>query len=242
MPPEASRQKTATCVVVVPAYKTELDETEAKAMDQSLEHLAGFEVRLLTHPHLSLDWYESRWGKRPMIYMDASNFQSARTYSAMLLSHEFYEKLEGFEYHLICQTDAIIFKPELGFWLAQRYDYIGAPWPDGWEMMFPSGKTLDVQEALLVKSFVGNGGLSLRRNETMVRALDRFPAASALWKKLGNPEDLFFSAALSMMPHVRLPNLATAAAFSRELNPQGIVSKLLVGEQSFGAHQWKKLA
>ena len=240
MPHAASHSNAPSCVVVVPLYKAALDENETTAMDQSLAHLSDYEVRYLTHPQLSLDWYEARWGKRPTMLMDAANFQSPRTYSAMLLSHEFYDRLSGADFHLICQTDAIVFKPELGFWLSAGYDYLGAPWPDGWEMMFPLGKTLDEPEPFLVRSFVGNGGFSLRRTQTMVRALERFPAACGLWKKLGNPEDLFFSAALSLMPHLKLPNLGTAAAFSRELNPQGIIKKVLGDEQSFGAHQWHR--
>lgn len=229
-----------TCLVIVPLYKPELDPAEEKALGQSLAHLEDFEVRYLTHEGLSLAWYEARWGRKQRLLVDASYFGSARTYSALLMSQFFYDALSGFDFHLICQTDAIVFRPDLRFWISQGYDYLGAPWPDGWEMMFPTGKTVGDPDPLMVRIFVGNGGLSLRHTETMQRALDAFPAACSVWRKLGNPEDLFFSAALNLMAHVRLPNVATAALFSRELNPGGFVAKVLRDVQPFGAHQWTK--
>lgn len=242
MKPGNGPRGSTSCLVVVPLYKPELDSAEEDALGRSLALLEEFEVRYLTYPELSLGWYERRWGQKRLILMEASNFRSARTYSALLLSKAFYDALSGFEYHLICQTDAIVFKRELGFWVSQGYDYLGAPWPDGWEMKFPTGKTLKEPNPLLVRVFVGNGGLSLRRTEAMARALDAFPAACDLWKNLGNPEDLFFSAALNLMAHVRLPNVATAASFSRELNPGGFLAKVLGDVESFGAHQWTRRA
>lgn len=46
-----------------------------------------------------------------------------------MLSAEFYERFLAWDYILLCQTDAFVFRDELADWCARGYDYIGAPWP-----------------------------------------------------------------------------------------------------------------
>lgn len=61
----------------------------------------------------------------------------------------------------------------LDYFLSQGYDYIGAAWPK------------KVQG-----SFVGNGGISLRKKGAMIRAIEKRPTLAL---EASFPEDVFFS-------------------------------------------------
>jgi hypothetical protein len=44
------------------------------------------------------------------------------------LSEEFYQAFTDFEFMLIYQLDAFVFRDELADWCRSGYEYIGAPW------------------------------------------------------------------------------------------------------------------
>jgi hypothetical protein len=62
---------------------------------------------------------------------------------------------------LIYQTDAFVFRDDLDHWCSLGYDYIGAPWFQGWGIPTPDGKIIGV----------GNGGFSLRRINSVLKGL-----------------------------------------------------------------------
>ena len=54
---------------------------------------------------------------------------------------------------LTYELDCFIFRDDLDYWCAKDYDYIGAPWFEGWSNPQPGAKLLAV----------GNSGFSLRK-------------------------------------------------------------------------------
>jgi hypothetical protein len=84
-------------------------------------------------------------------------FHDTATYSALLISREFYRAFDEYEYILIYQLDALVFSDQLAEWCATGLDYVGAPWFKGQGVNF-------VDEPA-----VGNGGLSLRKVESFLR-------------------------------------------------------------------------
>ena len=73
-------------------------------------------------------------------------------YNALLTSAEFYRAIPT-EIHLIFQTDTVILSEHRHFLrMFLRYDYVGAPWKNGW---------------------VGNGGLSLRNTAKMLEICEQ---------------------------------------------------------------------
>lgn len=98
-------------------------------------------------------------------------------YNELLTSEWFYDQIEA-DKILIFQCDAFIRKGNIKDFL--RYDYVGAPW---------IGVSLEVAGKKYTTQ-VGNGGLSLRDKETMLRII-RLPE---LQPHLGRVnEDVFFS-------------------------------------------------
>lgn len=97
-----------------------------------------------------------RW--MPPIELEIDNL-TREMYNGLLMSPDFYDAIPT-EHHLIVQTDAILFAEHRHFLpLFLSYDYVGAPWKNGW---------------------VGNGGLSLRRTRQMKAICEQVTPADAV--------------------------------------------------------------
>ena len=133
-------------------------------------------------------------------------------YSAMLCNPMFWQcLLDGFkcEHALIFQCDTLLLKPIDSF---LKYDYVGAPWPDGGmvAVLPPNNRRLQLT--------VGNGGLSLRNVRAMLAITHKHPYPS----ESGVPEDVYFSHWLKAHEtEYWVPTREEASAFAMEhvLNP-----------------------
>ncbi len=103
-----------------------------------------------------------------------NHFDSIPAYSRLLLSREFYEQFQDFEYILIYQFDCLALSSDLSTWCNQGWSYIGAP--------FFASKS----DPSLGFSRVGNGGLSLRNVAATLRVLtsDKIPNLDAMWNDM----------------------------------------------------------
>ena len=225
-------------VVLIPVYKPRLPAHEEAALAVSLKNLEGWPIWFLGPEGLDIGWYREQARQSEYLALAPAYFQSARTYSQLLLNPAFYAHVRDFDYHLICQTDAIVLKPTLSEFLTQDYDYWGAPWPNGWSIDLPV-KIGDRTEIFKLNAFVGNGGLSLRKTQAVAALLYEFPETLKDWMAVGNPEDLFISLLGGLSAHFKVPNMRKAAGFAVELEPRRMMF-LNNGELPFGAHQWDR--
>lgn len=170
--------------VIIPIYKIDLCSSEIRLLHQCLKLLEKYHITFISPE--SLDFKEfcqkNKIKNRSKISFPNSFFDGIEGYNKLLLSEIFYNAFSEFEYILIYQLDAWVFKDDLSFWLAQGYDYIGAPW-----------KSYDCHEFVL--NGVGNGGFSLRRVITFQKILSSFRLRYAPLKKF--PE-LFYESLREM--------------------------------------------
>ena len=148
-----------SAVIAIQCYREEMSREEKASLVQcgrifgakydvvffvpeSLECSAYLEIL----PHARLERFEDKY------------FTSVSTYSWLLLSPEFYLRFQAYEYMLIYQLDAWVFRDELEYWCQKGYDYIGAPFLQKY------GKVEQV--------VIGNGGFSLRKISAMLRVLN----------------------------------------------------------------------
>lgn len=228
---------TRTASVCIPVYKQIPSESEVAALEFSLPKLSDFNIYLLCPRKLDTSFYDASFSNLQKLEFDDYFFQSERTYSELLLRLEFYDCFST-DYLLILQPDALIFSDSLNYWIDERYDYIGAPWPSGIDFPF-SILTPSFPSTYSVRPTVGNGGLSLRRISSIRKILEKYAAQAAVWRNVGNPEDVFLGMALVLLPGARLPNLITAASFSIETNPSFFLP-LLEGAIPFGCHAFDR--
>ena len=118
-----------SCVVVIPIYKDVPTRSECASIRQTFRVLGRHDIVFVTHADCRLDAYreivEAEQGTLRTELFDAGYFDSTAHYSDLCFSEEFYLRFKDYEYMLICQTDAWVFRDELDYWCSLGYDYIG---------------------------------------------------------------------------------------------------------------------
>jgi Protein of unknown function (DUF5672) len=227
-----------SCAVVIPVYRERLSSDEEYSVRVSLSNLAGHDVFWIGPRSLDTSYYEENFPVRLLRRYDDAYFSSVEGYSRLLVQEKFYENFSNYEHVLICQTDAIVLRPDLGKWLDGPFDYLGAPWPSGYSLQLQVPE-LPVKGPIRCNAFVGNGGLSLRRVESCISLIREFKSVSSEWASRGHAEDLYFGFLGNLSRRFVLPNVVTAAHFSHDIDP-GYLQQLIGGEVPLGVHAWGK--
>lgn len=149
------------CVIVVPVYKNGLSIDEEKSLIQLKNILGKHDVVLAGPKTLNEEKYKIIYGESLNIWkIEDSWFESYKSYGFLCNSTFFYQHFKnlGYEYMLIYQLDAWVFSDELDYWCEKGYDYIGAPF--------------FVRGFMENNKYVGNGGFSLRKLDSMINYIN----------------------------------------------------------------------
>lgn len=226
-------------IVLVPIYQPRLDALEHFSLQHSLAQLrAGRQVAFIAPQSLDTTRYEADFPGVGCFRFDDASFASIPGYNRLLMSAGFYERYAGHEFMLVLQTDALLLRDELDGWLRQPYDYVGAPWPDGLQLLVGFDRYVG-EHARRVSTHVGNGGFSLRRNRACAELLREFPQAMSYFLHTGSSEDLFFSLMGAASARFTLPGEAVASRFATELQAARY-HRLNDGRPPMGGHAWWK--
>jgi len=226
-------------IILIPVYKKCLDALECYSLDHSLTVLSGRPNIFFIAPEtLDRSYYLKRYPSISFLLFKAHFFESIVGYNRLLLSKPFYQQFFGYEFLLILQTDAIVLRDELDIWSSQVFDYVGAPWPDGYELFVNAGR-FEGNNGKRVKVHVGNGGLSLRRVRKCLALLEEFDDIVKVFELTGSSEDLFFSVMGALSNDFIMPNEITASRFSLELKPSYYVA-VNGGKLPMAGHAWWK--
>ena len=180
--------------------------------------LKGHDIHWVAPQSLDMRYYIENFNAEHIQRFEDAYFQNIEGYNRLLVSMSFYERFGDYEFMLICQPDAIVLKPELHLWLEKPYDYIGAPWPQGFSLKIKTA-SIPMADEINCTAFVGNGGLSLRRNLACIQLLNEFPDLRDQWEKAGHAEDLFFAFLGNLSEKFKIPNMMVAANFSHDIDP-----------------------
>jgi hypothetical protein len=257
-----------TTAVVIPLYKEydNLTNDERTSIFSSVTHLKDYVHVLIVPDNLNTAGYQLFFNSMSIgcviLSFDRKHFINRESYSKLLKTSDFYKRLSNYDYILIFQTDAYVFRNELEKWVSKGYDYIGAPWFEG------------MHEPTNVFMGVGNGGFSLRRVKpylsiakrievlkpfrdfwfkSKLQSVIRFHTILKLLKSQLKIKDMeSVNAALAgrefwedMYWGLTIPNAFTdfrvgsiedAIKFSFEFNPEYLYK--LNGELPFGCHGW----
>ena len=156
------------CAIIIPIYTLNLSKNEMISLKQGFTQLAKYDIYFVVpNDDRAVEIPRSLLPLKPKatITFNANYFKSITGYNRLMMSPNFYNAFKGYEYVLIYQTDAYVFSGNLDYWCEKGYDYVGAPW----------FKTKEYQSDL-EKAFigVGNGGLSLRKTNSMLKVLNTF--------------------------------------------------------------------
>ena len=152
-------------VIVIPVYKKEMKPSEEASLKQCAKVLKDSPIRIICPKELDISEYEKVLkecgAEYSFDFLDKKYFGDVFKYSHLLLDKNFYKMYSDFDYMLLYQLDAWVFKNELDYWVNQGYDYIGAPWFENTE---------DENAKIIMRS--GNGGFSLRKINSMIELLN----------------------------------------------------------------------
>ena len=225
-------------IVVIPVYMAILPKLEEFSLDYSITVLRGRNLCFLASKDLDISYYQKRYPEIAIEYFEPVHFASISDYNRLLLGVELYQRFLGKEFLLILQPDAIVLRDELDAWIARHFDYVGAPWPRGYEL-FVNLDNFSGNRGKRVNVTVGNGGFSLRRIRKTLALFAEFPEALNMFRQSGSSEDLFFSVMGSLSRNFIIPNEMTASRFSLELQPSYYYA-INDGQLPMGAHSWWK--
>lgn len=240
--------------IVVPVYRLDLNRYEQISLRQLFATLGS--RRIVVVKPQSLDVSGLLDGRNvPTESFDDSYFAGIAGYNRLMLSEEFYRRFDDSEYILIYQLDAYVFDDSLDRWLRKGYDYVGAPWPEKPVYRFPPYRLCSWLKRQWCKANgkphrsatrgkVGNGGLSLRRVDSHLRALKELQPV--VERYLTAPrhhmfnEDVFFGVEVARQGvGFRYPHWKEALEFSFDKYPARCY-KWNNRRLPFGCHSWYK--
>ena len=231
--------------IVIPVYKNKLSKIEELSLNQCLEVLGDHEI-IFACPHGLNPKYRSK--NVEIEEFDVSYFQDIQGYNRLMLESQFYERFLAYDYILLHQLDAFIFRDELISWCNKGYDYIGAPWIASSsvisKMLQPfNSKSIKRRKPIFFK--VGNGGLSLRKTKSFFEISENFKndIKIQLTKKsheIYAIEDVFWSLKVpELVDDFSIPHYKEAVKFAIDRKP-ALSLKLNNNELPFGCHGFDK--
>lgn len=252
--------------VVIPVYKSNLSNAELLSIKQCIKVLSNYPIIFCGPYSLDISVYRSLFTDQERFAeqrFEDHFFTDIKGYNRLMLNVRFYQRFNRFEYILIYQPDAYVFRDELKYWCETGYDYIGAPWFEDWDRSGPQSAFYGV----------GNGGFSLRKVKSHIKVLRSFlylAPANVLIKKFltekpslaglkclllnlsiknntfslfndyNDNEDIFWGmVAAKRFDYFKTPSMQTASRFSMELNVERLY-KLNDNKLPFGCHAWAK--
>ncbi|WDF54279.1 DUF5672 family protein [Mucilaginibacter sp. KACC 22063] len=243
--------------VVIPVYQNTISDWESIALQQCNKILANYPKIVVKPQSLILSNEFSRSEYTAVYDFDDAYFSGIAGYNKLMLSADFYSHFSDYEFILIYQMDAFVFKDELNYWCDQEFDYIGAPWIRKKQDKNPIKRiTVEAQQkistALNLKkngvpnkyqfeNKVGNGGFSLRRVSKFLEvATSMRTEIESYLEKIAHQynEDAFWSIeANRKRNNLNIPDWQTGLRFAFETYPERAL-QLNNNELPFGCHDW----
>lgn len=235
--------------IVIPVYKATLNSTEYLSLKQCVSVLGDFDIYFCEPKSLHTGNIRSINNNIQVEKFDDIYFKDVLGYNKLMLSHVFYSRFKDYDYMLLYQLDAYVFKNELNKWCEKKYDYIGAPWlaskPNLIKKM-KSNFSSDLKrerESIFFK--VGNGGLSLRKVATFLEITSNKKdiIQAELQRSINDyrlMEDVFWSVTVpALIPDFKIPEYKEAVYFAIDRRPK-IGFKLTNNTLPFGCHGFNK--
>ena len=254
--------KTKRACIVIPVYKAIVKPYEQIALQQCFKVLGQYTVYFAVPAHLE-EWIRQNpyclSGQASYKVFRNEFFSDIPAYNRLLKSPVFYKTFLDFDFLLIYQLDAFVFKDQLMYWCDRGYDSIGAPLFEGHDFARPDSPLVGQ----------GNGGFCLRNvkacykvvtslrklnfqkeytdsGRSPLRNLVRYIKHQLVYNYSLYPfqpiinEDLFRAEVVpAKFPEFKVPSPADAVGFSFEVNPD-VLYEMNHQQLPFGCHAWER--
>ena len=183
--------------IITPIWKKVLTEEEMPLVKITSATNPKVEKFFMAPKNLNCDYHRADFPDWKIFRIEDRHLSSISAYNQFMLTPVLYKSMLAFDFSVICQTDAVLIK-DISTIELEDIDYVGSPWevPIKMSCLGLFGRKGDTIREFLENIFelcvsleVGNGGLSIRRNETFFSITKEI-----FYRKLvATPEDVFFS-------------------------------------------------
>ena len=249
-----ANKKTA---VVIPFYKTQLSDYERISLNQCLKVLGNHPIIAIKPDSIAEKEINQLSSFKIIKSFESSYFDNIAGYNRLMLAPEFYECFLEYEFILIYQLDAYVFRDELTLWSSKGFDYVGAPWirdiddsdifktiKTKFQTFIHKRNNVYVNGLPSAKQFenqVGNGGFSLRRVQKFYDLSKKFSEKIKEYHSRTEHqfhEDAFWSIEVNRKEkHLNIPGYKVALGFAFENSPDRAF-RLANNHLPFGCHAW----
>ncbi len=154
-------------VVVIPVHKPMPTDWERTSLARCGVVLQGSEIIVLAPESIRLDEYYEILPSAKELRVKDECMASLRAYNRLMIAAVIFRELQQYSHALIHEPDAIVVDDQLDYWCRQPYDFIGAPWFEGYRGAKSGARPIGV----------GNFGFSLLRVQGCLDAL----SSNARW-------------------------------------------------------------
>ncbi len=244
-------------MVLIFTHKPDLSPFEKISLMQCRRVLGNHPLRLVCPRGMRVERYLELAPGLEIEYIDPIHLSTYERYSHLKATPFLYDHFKEYEFMLVHELDSFVLRDELLDWCGAGWDYVGAPWFEGFDLATPDARYLGV----------GNGGFSLRCIESARRALHfwkRILPGAKVWKQrtrvpvsrqaplpaamawpdkarsdVWKNEDVFWCFKVApRFDWFRIPPVEEARKFAFELNPRRSLAE--AGRLPFGCHKWPK--
>ncbi len=170
--------------IIVPIYREKLDPSELVSMKQLFKTLDQHTITIIHPRKISLSFLDEYNFSFSSLAFDDEYFEGIYGYNKLTLSPTFYLAFKDYDFILIYQTDAYVFRDELIDWCAKDYDYIGSPWAARkqtliqkilfkWNAVFLNIINQKIKDRTAYFR-TGNGGFSLRKTKVFIHLSQKY--------------------------------------------------------------------
>lgn len=254
-------------VVVVPVHRLHPTDDEQFSLKRC-GNLLGCHPIFIVHPHgLNLEPYFDLLPTATPLPVPAEWMASIRAYNRMMINPAFYAMFERFSHLLVHEPDALVISDQLLYWCEKPFDYIGAPWFEGFHAAPPDApiigvgnsgfclinisairSLLDSSQRWISRKFILNelsrkllGRTSRFSFDFLFRAFGKAGTMGGAHRLVATNCDTFLSnhASVCNLNSFRIADPLSAILFSWEVNPQSCF-RLCGRSLPFGVHAWAR--
>lgn len=196
------------CVIVIPVHSPAPSAFELISFRQCFKVLEKHPIKIVAPEGLNLDEYLKAVPHFDVLYIKPFWQASLQNYNRLKYSRYFYNLFNKYEFILTYEPDAFVFYDNLNEWCSKNYDYIGAPWFEGFDNPTDESKFMGV----------GNSGFSLRKTKTIQKILKTFYYKNPDEYHVGNKKKLI---ATLKYPYRKLMNVLSGENYTLQHNYKG---------------------
>jgi len=173
-------------VVLIFAHKEVINKYEEISLIHCYKLLGKHPIRIVCPSNIDVTCYKKIIPHAEFDFVEPYWLSSYEWYNKFKTYPYLYKKYIKYKFVLTYELDAFVFKDELEYWCKKNYDYIGAPWFEGF------GKANENSNFI----GVGNSGFSLRKPKRMIH----FYYQTCIIQKLnGSVKKSYFFQSISLL-------------------------------------------